>query len=164
MNMLLLLIAAGMGLVVQNLLMVRITESVSTILITLVINSSVGLLLLVGLLLAKNGLGAVAEVTGAARWWMLLPGLLGSLFVFAGILGYQKLGAAATISILVASQLCMGLLADVYRAGPAALRENLPALVGALLLVAGAYLVAKRSFLTGLEPVTYGLTVRRSTD
>ncbi|MDU3785359.1 MAG: EamA-like transporter family protein, partial [Serratia marcescens] len=37
MNMLLLLIAAGMGLVVQNLLMVRITESVSTILITLVI-------------------------------------------------------------------------------------------------------------------------------
>ncbi|SUI55498.1 Inner membrane protein ydcZ [Serratia marcescens] len=77
---------------------------------------------------------------------MLLPGLLGSLFVFAGILGYQKLGAAATISILVASQLCMGLLADVYRAGPAALRENLPALVGALLLVAGAYLVAKRSF------------------
>ncbi len=47
---------------------------------------------------------------------MLLPGLLGSLFVFAGILGYQKLGAAATISILVASQLCMGLLADVYRA------------------------------------------------
>ncbi|HBL7017109.1 TPA: DMT family transporter [Serratia marcescens] len=146
MNMLLLLIAAGMGLVVQNLLMVRITESVSTILITLVINSSVGLLLLVGLLLAKNGLGAVAEVTGSARWWMLLPGLLGSLFVFAGILGYQKLGAAATISILVASQLCMGLLADVYRAGPAALRENLPALVGALLLVAGAYLVAKRSF------------------
>lgn len=85
MNMLLLLIAAGMGLVVQNLLMVRMTESVSTILITLVINSSVGLLLLVGLLLAKNGLGAVAEVTGAARWWMLLPGLLGSLFVFAGI-------------------------------------------------------------------------------
>ena len=123
MNMLLLLIAAGMGLVVQNLLMVRMTESVSTILITLVINSSVGLLLLVGLLLAKNGLGAVAEVTGAARWWMLLPGLLGSLFVFAGILGYQKLGAAATISILVASQLCMGLLVDVYRAGPAALRE-----------------------------------------
>lgn len=60
--------------------------------------------------------------------------------------GLPKLGAAATISILVASQLCMGLLVDVYRAGPAALRENLPALFGALLLVAGAYLVAKRSF------------------
>ena len=76
---------------------------------------------------------------------MLLPGLLGSLFVFAGIWA-AKLGAAATISIPVASQLCMGLLVDVYRAGPAALRENLPALFGALLLVAGAYLVAKRSF------------------
>ena len=76
---------------------------------------------------------------------MLLPGLLGSLFVFAGIPGC-KTGRGATISIPVASQLCMGLLVDVYRAGPAALRENLPALFGALLLVAGAYLVAKRSF------------------
>ena len=38
--MLLLLVAAGVSLVIQNLLMVRITESVSTVLITLVINST----------------------------------------------------------------------------------------------------------------------------
>ncbi len=145
MNMLLLLIAAGMGLVVQNLLMVRITESVSTILITLVINSSVGLLLLVGLLLAKNGLGAVAEVTGAAGGGCCCRGCWDRCSCSPAS-WVTKTGAAATISILVASQLCMGLLVDVYRAGPAALRDNLPALFGALLLVAGAYLVAKRSF------------------
>lgn len=98
MNMLLLLIAAGMGLVVQNLLMVRMTESVSTILITLVINSSVGLLLLVGLLLAKNGLGAVAEVTGAAVV-DAAAGAAGIAVRVCRYLGYQKLGAAATISI-----------------------------------------------------------------
>ena len=98
MNMLLLLIAAGMGLVVQNLLMVRMTESVSTILITLVINSSVGLLLLVGLLLAKNGLGAVAEVTGAA----VVDAAAGAAGIAVRVCRYHglpKLGAAATISI-----------------------------------------------------------------
>nr|WP_265554118.1 DMT family transporter [Serratia grimesii] len=144
--MLLLLVAAGISLVIQNLLMVRITESVSTVLITLVINSSVGLLLLMGLLFAKNGVSALAEVTGALRVWMLLPGLLGSFFVFSGILGYQKLGAATTIAVLVASQLVAGLMVDIYKAGPAALRENVPALLGGVLLVIGAFLVARRSF------------------
>lgn len=144
--MLLLLMAAGVSLVVQNLLMVRISESASTILIALVINSSVGLLLLMALLFAKNGAGALAEVTGNFRGWMLLPGLLGSFFVFSGILGYQKLGAATTISVLVASQLVAGLGVDIYKAGPAALRDNLPALLGAVLLVVGAFLVARRSF------------------
>lgn len=80
--MLLLLVAAGVSLVIQNLLMVRITESVSTVLITLVINSSVGLVLLMGLLFAKNGVTALAEVTGSLRLWMLLPGLLGSFLCF----------------------------------------------------------------------------------
>lgn len=144
--MLLLLVTAGVSLVIQNLLMVRISESASTILIALVINSSVGLLLLMALLFAKNGASALAEVTGNFRIWMLLPGLLGSFFVFSGILGYQKLGAAATISVLVASQLMAGLAVDIYKAGPAALRDNLPALLGAVLLVVGAFLVARRSF------------------
>ena len=144
--MLLLLVAAGVSLVAQNLLMVRISESASTILIALVINSSVGLLLLMALLFAKNGASALAEVTGNFRLWMLLPGLLGSFFVFSGIFGYQKLGAATTISVLVASQLVAGLAVDIYKAGPAALRDNLPALLGAVLLVAGAFLVARRSF------------------
>ncbi|MNG75233.1 Inner membrane protein YdcZ [compost metagenome] len=126
--------------------MVRISESASTILIALVINSSVGLLLLMALLFAKNGASALAEVTGNFRIWMLLPGLLGSFFVFSGIFGYQKLGAATTISVLVASQLVAGLAVDIYKAGPVALRENLPALLGAVLLVVGAFLVARRSF------------------
>jgi transporter family-2 protein len=55
------LTAAGVLLVIQNLLMVRITTSVSTVLVTLVLNSGVGLILLVALLSAKAGIGAVAE-------------------------------------------------------------------------------------------------------
>lgn len=41
------LIAAGVGLVVQNTLMVRITQSASTILIAMLLNSLVGIVIFV---------------------------------------------------------------------------------------------------------------------
>lgn len=44
------LIAAGIGLVVQNTLMVRITQTSSTILIAMLLNSLVGIVLFVSIL------------------------------------------------------------------------------------------------------------------
>src|SRR5438128_9864777 len=90
-------VAAGISLVVQNLLMIRITAVASTVLIALVINSGVGLVFLLLHLLGRNGLDGLVEAVGTIRIWSLLPGLLGSFFVFAGIHGYQRLGAAPTI-------------------------------------------------------------------
>ncbi len=49
------LVAAGIGLVVQNTLMVRITQSSSTILIAMLLNSLVGIVLFVSILLLKQG-------------------------------------------------------------------------------------------------------------
>lgn len=140
----LLLIAAGAALVAQNLLMVRITQSVSTVLIALVINSTVGLTGLALLLLARNGLAGFIEAAAALKAWALLPGLLGSFFVFAGLLGYQRIGAAPTIAILVASQLVAGLIADA--AGSGSLKTGILPVIGALLLVVGAILIGRRSF------------------
>jgi transporter family-2 protein len=48
------LVAAGIGLVVQNTLMVRITQSSSTILIAMLLNSLVGIVLFVSILLLKQ--------------------------------------------------------------------------------------------------------------
>lgn len=62
-----LLVSAGLCLVLQNLLMVRITLSASTVLVALVINSAVGLTVLLGLLLIRNGAGGVAEAVAALR-------------------------------------------------------------------------------------------------
>lgn len=140
-----LLVSAGLCLVLQNLLMVRITLSASTVLVALVINSAVGLTLLLGLLLIRSGPGGVAEAVSALRPWALLPGLLGSFFVFAGILGYQRLGAAPTIAILVASQLAAGLAADYVRFGDQALPAHGTSIIGAVLLVTGAFLIAGRN-------------------
>ena len=107
------LIAAGIGLVVQNTLMVRITQSSSTILIAMLLNSLVGIVLFVSILWFKQGMEGFGELVSSVRWWTLIPGLLGSFFVFASISGYQNVGAATTIAVLVASQLIGGLMLDI---------------------------------------------------
>ncbi|WBU51546.1 DMT family transporter [Kosakonia pseudosacchari] len=140
------LIAAGIGLVVQNTLMVRITQSASTILIAMLLNSLVGIVLFVSILLIKHGVGGFQELYASVKWWTLIPGLLGSFFVFASISGYQYVGAATTIAVLVASQLIGGLVMDVVRSQGVALKALIGPVCGAVLLVLGAWLVARRQF------------------
>lgn len=138
-----LLIGAGAAVVVQNFLMTRITESASTVLIALIMNSMVGLVALMTLLAVRSGSAGFSEIASSFRIWNLLPGLLGSFFVFASITGYQRFGAATTIAVIVASQLIFGLLMDAVRAhGP---QHGFQALIGAGMLVVGAFLVASRS-------------------
>ena len=139
------LIAAGAGLVVQNVLMARITEQTSMILVALVLNSSVGLVLLTTLLLRKTGIGGLPEVLQLLKPWMILPGLLGSFFVFASITGCAQLGATSTISLLVASQLIFGLGWDFLRPDRMAMSQMGTAALGAILLLAGAYLIVSRT-------------------
>ena len=140
------LVAAGIGLVVQNTLMVRITQTSSTILIAMLLNSLVGIVLFVSILLIKNGVAGFSELVHTVRWWTLIPGLLGSFFVFASISGYQYVGAATTIAVLVASQLIGGLVMDVVRSQGVPLKALIGPVCGAVLLVVGAWLVARRQF------------------
>lgn len=140
-----LLVAAGAAIVAQNLLMAHMTAGASTVLIALVMNSAVGLVALSILLVSRSGLAGISEAFGAVRIWGVLPGLLGSFFVFASIVGYQRLGPAAPISILVASQLIFGLALDMARSDVTGVQSWLTAIAGAGLLVSGAFLVASRS-------------------
>ncbi|HGL6356414.1 TPA: DMT family transporter [Citrobacter amalonaticus] len=140
------LIAAGIGLVVQNTLMVRITQTSSTILIAMLLNSLVGIVLFVSILWFKQGMAGFGELAASVRWWTLIPGLLGSFFVFASISGYQHVGAATTIAVLVASQLIGGLVLDFLRSHGVPLRALIGPVCGAVMLVVGAWLVARRQF------------------
>ena len=143
---LLFLAAAGVGLVVQNTLMVRITHSSSTVLIAMLLNSLVGIVLFVSILLMKYGLAGFSELAATVRWWTLIPGLHGSFFVFASISGYQYVGAATTIAVLVASQLIGGLVMDLVKSQGVPLRALVGPVCGAVLLVIGAWLVARRQW------------------
>ncbi|MTH46002.1 DMT family transporter [Intestinirhabdus alba] len=140
------LIAAGIGLVVQNTLMVRISQNASTILIAMLLNSLVGMALFVSILGFRQGAAGFGELLSSVRWWTLIPGLLGSFFVFASISGYQNVGAATTIAVLVASQLIGGLALDILRSQGVPLRALIGPLCGAVMLVIGAWLVARRAF------------------
>lgn len=137
-----LLTGAGVALVMQNILMMRITASVSTVLITLVINSAMGLALLLSALVWRSRSAGIFEIFSVIRPWMMLPGLLGSFFVFAGIVGYQRMGAATTIAVLVASQLVTGLIVDLCKV-EGAMRPDWSTLLGAMLLIAGAILIVR---------------------
>ena len=59
------LIAAGIGLVVQNTLMVRITQTSSTILIAMLLNSLVGIVLFVSILWFKQGMAGFGELVSS---------------------------------------------------------------------------------------------------
>lgn len=137
-----LLIGAGLALIAQNLIMSAASARLSSVLIPLVLNSAVGLVLLSGLLLWQSGAGALRELASAVRPLQLLPGLLGSFFVFASLTGYRHLGSAATIAILVASQLVFGLGADFMRAGSP--KPQAAQLLGVGLLILGSWLVLFR--------------------
>ncbi|HCB1502948.1 transporter family-2 protein [Klebsiella oxytoca] len=140
------LIAAGVGLVLQNTLMVRITQSSSTILIAMLLNSLVGIVIFVTILMLRHGTAGFQELAVSVKWWTLIPGLLGSFFVFASISGYQNVGAATTIAVLIASQLVGGLVIDLIRAHDVPVRALIGPLCGAVMLVIGAWLVARRQF------------------
>lgn len=131
------LIAAGIGLVVQNTLMVRITQSSSTILIAMLLNSLVGIVLFVSILWFKQGMEGFGELVSSVRWWTLIR-LAWIVFVFASISGYQNVGAATTIAVLVASQLIGGLVLDIFRSHGVPLRALIGPICGAILLVVGA--------------------------
>lgn len=66
------LIAAGIGLVVQNTLMARITQTSSTILIAMLLNSLVGIVLFVSILWFKQGMAGFGELVSSVRWWTLI--------------------------------------------------------------------------------------------
>ncbi|HGY4387091.1 TPA: EamA-like transporter family protein, partial [Escherichia coli] len=59
------LIAAGIGLAVQNTLMVRITQTSSTILIAMLLNSLVGIVLFVSILGFKQGMAGFGELVSS---------------------------------------------------------------------------------------------------
>lgn len=42
----------------------------------------------------------------------MLPGLLGTFFVFASLYGYKHMGAATTITLIISSQLITGVVMD----------------------------------------------------
>ena len=92
------------------------------------------------LVVARTGVGGLG---GAFRTpaWMWLGGVMGATVVFAITFAQPRIGATATIGILIAGQLVMGAVIDRYGLfGVERIDVSLPRAVGIVLLGIGAAL------------------------
>jgi transporter family-2 protein len=92
------------------------------------------------LVVARTGVGGLG---GAFRTpaWMWLGGVMGATVVFAITFAQPRIGATATIGILIAGQLVMGAAIDRYGLfGVERIDISLPRAVGIVLLGIGAAL------------------------
>lgn len=138
------LVGGGAALVAQNVLMARLSEGAASPLTALLMNSVVGVVVLASLSIARAGPSGLAEAIAGLSPWSLVPGLLGTFFVFVSLAGYRTVGAVPTIAVLVASQLLFGLLADMLRVEVIDAESLARSLVGIVLLLAGLFLVIDR--------------------
>jgi transporter family-2 protein len=102
------------------------------------------LLAAVVLLVSRQGLGRLGTAVSAPPW-MWVGGLMGLLVVFSITFAQPRIGATATIGILIAGQLVMGAVIDRYGLfGVDQIALTWPRLLGIGLLAAGAALSLSR--------------------
>ncbi|WP_306537177.1 DMT family transporter [Geobacter sp.] len=138
----LLMMCGGAVLALQPSINARLAQKVG-IIESSFISFAVGTLVL-AVALSFWGRGSLRAISGAA-WWELTGGLLGAAFVTLTILVVPRIGTAAAMAAIIASQLITGLLMDHlglfgFQGAPLDGKR----LAGALLLMAGAALVFRR--------------------
>jgi bacterial/archaeal transporter family-2 protein len=103
-------LAAGAVLVAQGEMLASISQR-HGIWLALLANSVVGLPVILALATQQNS-SSFISILENARWWYLIPGLLGTFFVAANANAYAKLGPLAAASLIITAQLVTALLAD----------------------------------------------------
>lgn len=146
MNALALAILGGMVLAVQNLVLSAIAARGLAFPVVLLLNTLVGLALLLAINLAMSGTTFVGAIVSAWQPWFLLPGLLGTFVVFCMVFGYSRAGAAAPTIGLIAGQVLAALALDAMQIGPGSRPISPASTIGALLVAAGAivFVLARR--------------------
>ena len=102
-------------------------------------------LLLVGVVVAlRQTAGGIADGVREPAW-MWLGGVMGAIIVTAITLGPPRIGTFATIALLIAGQLAMGVVIDALGLfGVERIPISWERVVGVVLLAGGAFLVVKR--------------------
>jgi transporter family-2 protein len=133
-------VVAGLAGSVQVAVMGRFGDRVG-ILEALTFATAIQLVLsLLILLVARSGIGGLGGAFRAPAW-MWLGGLMGLMVVLSITFAQPRVGATATIGILIAGQLVMGAVIDRYGLfGVERIAISLPRGIGIVLLGIGAAL------------------------
>jgi transporter family-2 protein len=137
-------VVAGLAGSVQVAVMGRFGDRIGTV-EALVFSTAVQLALAAAILLvARGGSGALGSAVRQPAW-MWLGGLMGLTVVFAITFAQPRIGATATIGILIAGQLVMGAVIDRFGLFGVTQIDISPArAVGIALLAVGAALSLAR--------------------
>jgi bacterial/archaeal transporter family-2 protein len=97
------------------------------------------------LLLVRQSLAGFGDAIHSPWWYWVGGGGMGVVVVFTITVVTPQIGATATIGLLIAGQLAMGVLIDRYGwFGVEQVPLNWPRIVGVLLLAVGALLALRK--------------------
>jgi len=137
-------VAAGLAGSVQIAVMSRLGERVGVMEALAVSTLLTAVLALGGLLIARRSVAGY-ERSLNVPWWMLSGGVLSLLIVFTITYAGPRIGTAATVGILIAGQLAMGVAIDRWGLfGSRQIALHWPRVLGIVLLAVGAALSLKR--------------------
>ena len=106
--------------------------------------SVVGTLLVLALVLAAGRIGGITEAVRQPPW-LWIGGLMGAIVVTTITFTAPRIGTFATIGLLIAGQLAMGVLIDYFGLfGLEKIPLSAARIFGLVLLAGGAVLVLKR--------------------
>jgi transporter family-2 protein len=103
---------AGVGLAVQPPTNAALGRSIGSVLVAAMVSFAIGTVILVGawLIADRTPLGNLRD----ARPWMFLGGAYGAFFVSAAAFAAPRLGIAAMLTIMIATQLVAALVIDRF--------------------------------------------------
>jgi transporter family-2 protein len=137
-------VAAGLAGSIQVSLMSRLGERIGVLEALAFSATLTAALAVIVLLLARQSLAGFERAVHQP-WWVLLGGVMGLIIVFTITYAGPRIGVAATVGILIASQLVMGAAIDRWGLfGSDRVALHWPRLVGLALLAAGAALSLKK--------------------
>jgi bacterial/archaeal transporter family-2 protein len=134
-------LAGGIVLALQNLVLASLAARGLAFPVVLLLNTLVGVALLLSINVATTGTAFVGHITAAWTPWYLVPGLLGTFVVFVMVYGYSRAGAAAPTIGLIAGQILAAIALDVLQVGPTSRPLSLAGVLGAVMVAAGATIV-----------------------
>ncbi|KWT69409.1 Integral membrane protein [Hyphomicrobium sulfonivorans] len=136
-------IVAGMFIALQGPINAQLAHKLGAPIAASAASFVAGAVLLLVLVTVVTSVQGTTINWGAPPWWMyVVGGSLGAVFVTCALILTPKLGAAATMTLIVAGQLLAGLALDRLGWFDLAVRElTIGRVGGAVLLIAGALLI-----------------------
>ena len=134
----------GAILPLQATINMRLSKLVGGPVVSAFVSFSVGTIGLLLYLVIARQIHLNAIPFRQTSWWMWIGGLLGAFFVAGIVILLPRLGVALSFSLVIAGQMAIAILFDHFGWMGTTIREiSLGKIAGALLLIAGVFLIRK---------------------